>query len=55
MKKSATILATIARGATEDETVAAVKLPQYEKLANYASQREGSIRRMYKELKGNLP
>src|SRR5262245_9705066 len=45
----------IARGATEDETVAAVKLPQYEKMANYASQREGSIRRMYKELKGNLP
>jgi cyclase len=45
----------IAQGATEDETVAAVKLTQYEKVANYGSQREGSIRRMYKELKGNLP
>src|SRR5262249_35642194 len=45
----------IARGATEDQAVAAVKLQQYEKLPTYAAQREGSVRRMYKELTGNLP
>ena len=45
----------ITRGATEDQTVAAVKLPQYEKMPNYAAQREVSLRRMYKELTGNLP
>ena len=45
----------IARGATEDQAVAAVKLQQYEKLPTYAAQREVSVRRMYKELTGNLP
>jgi cyclase len=45
----------IARGATEDQAVAAVKLPQYEKLPTYAAQREVTVRRMYKELTGNLP
>jgi glyoxylase-like metal-dependent hydrolase (beta-lactamase superfamily II) len=45
----------IARGATEDETAAAVKLQQYEKLPSFAGQREVVVRRMYKELKGNLP
>jgi glyoxylase-like metal-dependent hydrolase (beta-lactamase superfamily II) len=45
----------IARGASEDETAAAVKLPQYEKLPSFAGQREVVVRRMYKELKGNLP
>ena len=45
----------IARGATEDQTVAAVKLQQYEKLPTYAAQREVTVRRMYKELTGNLP
>ena len=45
----------IARGATEDQAVAAVKLQQYEKLPTYAAQREVTVRRMYKELKGNLP
>ena len=45
----------VARGATEDQTVAAVKLQQYEKLPTYAAQREVTVRRMYKELTGNLP
>src|SRR5262245_5102096 len=45
----------IARGATEDQAVAAVKLPQYEKMPNYAAQRETTLRRMYKELTGSLP
>jgi cyclase len=45
----------IARGATEDQAAAAVKLPQYEKLPTFAAQREVSVRRMYKELTGKLP
>jgi cyclase len=45
----------IARGATEDQVVAAVKLQQYEKLPTYAAQREVTVRRMYKELTGTLP
>jgi glyoxylase-like metal-dependent hydrolase (beta-lactamase superfamily II) len=45
----------IARGATEDQAVAAVKLQQYEKLPTYAAQREVTVRRMYKELTGKLP
>jgi cyclase len=45
----------IARGATEDQAVAAVKLQQYEKLPSFAGQREVVVRRMFKELKGNLP
>ena len=45
----------IARGATEDQVAAAVTLRQYEKLPTYAAQREVTVRRMYKELTGNLP
>src|SRR5437870_347794 len=45
----------IAKGATEDQAVAAVKLQQYEKLPTYAAQREVTVRRMYKELTGNIP
>lgn len=45
----------IARGATEDQVVAAVTLQQYEKLPSYAAQREVVVRRMYKELTNNLP
>jgi cyclase len=44
----------IARGATEDQAVAAVKLQQYEKLFAFATQREVVLRRIYKELKGTL-
>ena len=44
----------IARGATEDQAVAAVKLDQYSKLYAFAGQREVVLRRIYKELKGTL-
>ena len=49
------IQSEIARGATEDQTAEAVKLPQYEKMPNYTAQRETTVRRMYKELTGSLP
>ena len=45
----------IARGATEDQAVAAVKLQPYEKLYAFGAQREVVLRRIYKELKGTLP
>jgi len=45
----------IARGATEDQAVAAVKLDQYAKLYAFATQREVVLRRIYRELKGTLP
>jgi glyoxylase-like metal-dependent hydrolase (beta-lactamase superfamily II) len=45
----------IARGATEDEVVAAVLLPQYQGLGGYKQQREVVLRRTYRNLKGTLP
>jgi glyoxylase-like metal-dependent hydrolase (beta-lactamase superfamily II) len=45
----------ITRGATEDQAAAAIRLPQYEKMQGYTSQREVAVRRMYKELTGKLP
>jgi glyoxylase-like metal-dependent hydrolase (beta-lactamase superfamily II) len=45
----------IARGATEDQAAAAVKLQQYAAMPNYAAQREITVRRMYKDLTGKLP
>lgn len=45
----------IARGATEDQAAAAIKLAQYEKMQGYTSQREVAVRRMYKEMTGTLP
>ena len=48
------IQSEIARGASEDQAVAAVKLQQYEKLPTFAAQREVTLRRIYKELKGEL-
>jgi glyoxylase-like metal-dependent hydrolase (beta-lactamase superfamily II) len=42
----------IARGATEDQTVAAVLLPQYSGLTGYDQQRQVMVRRMYQTLKG---
>ena len=44
----------IARGATEDQAVTAVKLDQYSKLYAFMGQREVVLRRMYRELKGTL-
>ena len=49
------IQSEIARGASEDQAVAAVKLQQYEKMPNFAAQRETTVRRMFKELTGSLP
>jgi cyclase len=45
----------IARGASEDQAVAAIKLDQYAKLYAFGAQREVVLRRMYKEMKGTLP
>jgi len=45
----------IAKGATEDQAFAAIKLQQYEKLYAFGAQREVVLRRIYKELKGTLP
>ena len=44
----------IARGATEDQAAPAIKLPQYEKMQGYTSQREVAVRRMYREILGTL-
>jgi glyoxylase-like metal-dependent hydrolase (beta-lactamase superfamily II) len=45
----------IARGATEDQAAAAVLLPQYDKLPVMKGQREGLVRRMYRELSAKRP
>ncbi len=45
----------IARGATEDQAVAAVQLPQYQGLNGYRQQKETVVRRTYQDLKGTLP
>jgi hypothetical protein len=45
----------IARGATEDQAVASIRWPQYEKLPGYDAQRETAVRRLYRQLTGNLP
>ena len=45
----------ISRGATEDQAAAAIKLPQYEQMQGYKSQREVAVRRMYKQMTGTLP
>ena len=44
----------IARGATEDQAAAAIKLPQYEQMQGYKSQREVAVRRTYREMMGTL-
>jgi glyoxylase-like metal-dependent hydrolase (beta-lactamase superfamily II) len=44
----------IARGATEDQAAAAIKLPQYEQMQGYKSQREVAVRRTYREMVGTL-
>ncbi len=45
----------IARGATEDQAVATVRWPQYEKMQAYNAQREVAVRRFYRQLTGALP
>jgi glyoxylase-like metal-dependent hydrolase (beta-lactamase superfamily II) len=44
----------IARGATEDQAVATIRWPQYEKMQGYDAQRETAVRRLYKQLTGVL-
>ena len=45
----------VARGATEDQAVAAIRWPQYEGLLGYDAQRETAVRRLYQQLTGKLP
>jgi glyoxylase-like metal-dependent hydrolase (beta-lactamase superfamily II) len=45
----------VARGATEEQAVATIKWPQYEKMQGYDSQRETAIKRLYRQLTGTLP
>ena len=45
----------VARGATEDQAVAAVRWPQYENVRGYNTQRETAVRRLYQQLTGKLP
>ncbi len=44
----------IARGATEDQAVAALRWPQYEKMLGYDAQRPIAVRRFYQQLTGTL-
>ena len=44
----------IARGATEEQALATIHWPQYEKLRGYDSQRQVVIRRLYQQLTGAL-
>src|SRR2546428_4535629 len=48
------VQAAIARGATEDQAVATIRWPQYEKLQGYDAQRETAVRRLYQQLTGTL-
>jgi hypothetical protein len=45
----------LARGATEEQAVATIQWPQYEKLRGYEAQRPSVIRRLYRQLTGALP
>ena len=45
----------IMAGLTEDQAVATIQWPQYEKLRGYESQRPVAIRRLYRQLTGALP
>ena len=45
----------VARGATEDQAVATIRWPQYEKMQGYNAQREVAVRRLYRQLIGALP
>jgi glyoxylase-like metal-dependent hydrolase (beta-lactamase superfamily II) len=45
----------VARGATEEQAIATIRWPQYEKMQGYDTQRETAIRRLYRQLTGALP
>jgi hypothetical protein len=44
----------IARGATEEQAVATIRFPQYEKMDGYDSQRATAVRQLYRQLTGAL-
>ena len=44
----------IARGATEEQAVATIRWPEYEKMQSYDAQREVAMRRLYRQLTGTL-
>ena len=39
---------------SEDQAVATVRWPQYEKMQSYGAQRETAVRRLYQQLTGAL-
>ena len=45
----------VTRGVTEEQAVATIQWPQYEKLRGYENQRPTVIRRLYRQLTGVLP
>jgi glyoxylase-like metal-dependent hydrolase (beta-lactamase superfamily II) len=44
----------IARGATEEQAVATISWPQYEKMQGYNAERAVAVRRLYRQLTGTL-
>jgi glyoxylase-like metal-dependent hydrolase (beta-lactamase superfamily II) len=44
----------VTRGSTEDQAVAAIRWPQYEKMQGYNAEREVAVRRLYQQLTGAL-
>jgi glyoxylase-like metal-dependent hydrolase (beta-lactamase superfamily II) len=48
------VQAEVARGASEDQAVAAIRWPQYEKMQGYNAEREVAVRRLYQQLTGAL-
>jgi glyoxylase-like metal-dependent hydrolase (beta-lactamase superfamily II) len=44
----------IARGATEEQAVATIRWPQYEKMQGYNAERGVAVRRLYQQLTGTL-
>jgi glyoxylase-like metal-dependent hydrolase (beta-lactamase superfamily II) len=44
----------VARGATEEQAVATIRWPQYEKMQGYNAEREVAVRRLYEQLTGKL-
>jgi len=49
-----TVAQAIARGVTEEQAIATIQWPQYEKLRGYEAQRPTAIRRVYRQLTGAL-
>src|SRR5439155_7829303 len=49
-----TVQKEVARGATEEQAVATIQWPQYEKMQGYNAQREVAVRRLYRQLTGTL-